>query len=60
MGQVLKRVYFVRTDFPEWGPVMMLLHQLYPNVELAKLTFQHIEPYVKVQRMTKKLVPIHE
>ncbi|WP_343583420.1 DUF2971 domain-containing protein [Herbaspirillum sp.] len=60
MGQVLKRVYFVRTDFPEWAPVMMLLHRLYPNVELAKLTFQHIEPYVEVQSMTKKLVPIHE
>lgn len=60
MLQVLKRVYFVRTDFPEWGPVMMLLHQLYPNVELAKLTFQHTEPYVEVQGMTKKLVPIQE
>lgn len=60
MGQVLKRVYFVRTDFPEWGPAIMLLHQLYPNVELAKLTFQHVEPYVKVQGMTKKQVPIHE
>jgi len=58
LGQVLKRVYFVRTDFPEWGPVMMLMHQLYPNVELAKLTFQHIEPYVEMQNMTKKLVPI--
>lgn len=60
LGQVLKRVYYVRTDFPEWGPVMMLMHQLYPNVELAKLTFQHIEPYVKVQDMTKKLVPFQE
>ena len=60
LGQILKRVYFVRTDFPEWGPVIMLLHQLYPNVELAQLTFQHIEPYVEVRGMTKKLVPIHE
>lgn len=60
MGQVLKRVYFVRTDFPEWRPVVMLLHQLYPNVELAKLTFQHVEPYVDVQGMSKKLVPTHE
>ena len=60
MGQVLKRVYFVRTDFPEWGPVMMLLHQLYPNVEVVKLTFQHVEPYVRVQGMTKKLVPIQQ
>ena len=59
-GQVLKRVYYVRTDFPEWGPVMMLLHQLYPNVELAELTFQHIEPYVEARHMTKKLVPIDE
>jgi Protein of unknown function (DUF2971) len=60
IGQILKRVYFVRTDFPEWGPVMMLLHQLYPDVELAKLTFQHVEPYVDVQGMTKKLVPIQK
>jgi len=60
MSQMLKRVYYVRTDFPEWGPVMMLLHQLYPDVELAELTFQHIEPYVEVRRMTGKLVPIHE
>lgn len=58
MGQVLKRVYFVRTDFPEWGPVMMLLHQLYPSVELAQLTFQHTEPYVEVKGMTKQLIPI--
>lgn len=60
IGQLLKRVYFVRTDFPEWGTVMMLLHQLYPNVKLAKVTFQHGEPYVKVQDMTKTLVPMHE
>jgi len=60
MGQILKRVYFVRTDFPEWGPVMTLLAQLYPNVELAKITFQHVEPYVRVQSMTTKLVPVRE
>lgn len=58
MGQVLKRVYYVRTDFPEWGPVMTLLHQLYPNVELAELTFQHVEPYVVTQRIIKKLIPV--
>ena len=60
MGQILKRVYYVRTDFPEWEPAMTLLHQLYPNVELMELTFQHIEPYVVARRMTKKLVPIDE
>ena len=60
MGQVLKRVCFVRTDFPEWRPVMMLLHQFYSKVELAELTFKHVEPYVDVQDMSKKLVSIHE
>lgn len=60
ISQVLKRVYFVRTDFPEWGPTMMLLHRLYPNVELVELTFQHIEPYVEARQMTTKLVPIDE
>lgn len=60
MGQILRRVHFVRTDFPEWRPVMMLLHQLYPNVNVSKLTFQHAEPYVKVQEMAKKLIPIRE
>ena len=58
MGQVLKRVYFVRTDFPEWGPVMMLLPQLYPDVELVQLTFQHTTPYVEARPMTRKLVPL--
>lgn len=60
MSQVLKRVYYVRTDFPEWRPTMMLLHRLYPKVELVELTFQHIEPYVVARQMTTKLVPIDE
>lgn len=60
MSQVLKRVYFVRTDFPEWKPTMMLLHRLYPKVELVELTFQHIEPYVEARKMTTKLVPVNE
>jgi hypothetical protein len=58
MGSVLKRVYYVRTDFPEWGPVITLLHKLYPNVELAELTFQHTEPNVSMRHMIKRLVPI--
>lgn len=57
---ILKRVYFVRTDFPEWGSVMALLRQLYPDVELVKLTFQHIEPYALTQRMTMKLLPVDD
>jgi hypothetical protein len=42
------------------GTVMALLHQLYPNVELAKLTFQHVGRRVDAQGMTKKLAPLHE
>lgn len=58
LKQILKRVYFTRTDFPEWGPVQMLLHQLYPDVELAKVTFTHTEPLVHVQPMHRTLVPM--
>ena len=58
LGQILKRVYFTRTDFPEWGPIMMLLHQLYPGVETAQVTFSHTEPLVSIQRLEKKLIPI--
>lgn len=55
---ILKRIYFVRTDFPEWGPIMMLLHQLYPDVELAQIQFSHKAPLVFVIPMTKKLVSL--
>lgn len=55
---ILKRVYFTRTDFPEWGPIVMLLHQLYPDVEVAQITFSHVEPLVSIQRCVKKLVPL--
>lgn len=58
LKSLLKRVYFVRTDFPEWRPIMMLLHQLYPNVELAQIKFSHKAPTVSVVPMMKKLVPV--
>lgn len=58
LKQILKRVYFTRTDFPEWGPVQMLLHQLYPDVELARVIFNHTEPLVHIQPMHRKLVPV--
>jgi Protein of unknown function (DUF2971) len=57
LKRLLKRVYFTRTDFPEWGPIMMLLHQLYPEVELAEVRFSHVEPVVSVVPMAKRLVP---
>lgn len=55
---ILKRVYFTRTDFPEWAPVQMLLQQLYPDVELAKVSFNHTEPLVRIQRLNRKLIPV--
>jgi hypothetical protein len=58
LKSILKRVYFTRTDFPEWGPVQMLLHQLYPDVELAQVIFNHTEPLVRIQPMHKKLIPV--
>lgn len=58
LRQILKRVYFTRTDFPEWGPIMMLLHQLYPGVKTARVTFNHTEPLVSIQHLEAKLVPI--
>ncbi len=49
MQLVLKTVIFTRTDFPEWGSLMMLLHKLYPNTGLAQLTFNHKEPFVETK-----------
>jgi hypothetical protein len=49
LSDVLKRVYFVRTDFSEWGSILMLLHRLYPKVEIARLSFEHTEPFVRIQ-----------
>lgn len=56
LQDILKRVFFIRTDFTEWGSIMMLLHRLYPKVELAQVTFQHVEPFVKIQQLETKLV----
>jgi hypothetical protein len=58
LKQILKRVYFTRTDFPEWGPIMMLLHQLYPDVKVARVTFSHTEPLVSIQHLEARLIPI--
>lgn len=58
MQAVLKSVIFMRTDFPEWSSIMMLLHRLYPNVLLADMTFMHTEPFVRSRELVAKLVPI--
>ena len=58
LKQILKRVYFTRTDFPEWSPIVMLLHQLYPAVEMAQVIFSHSEPVVSIHPLSVKLIPV--
>ncbi|TRZ75669.1 MAG: DUF2971 domain-containing protein [Deltaproteobacteria bacterium] len=57
MQNILKSVIYTRTDFPEWGSIVMLLHQLYPKVRHAKMAFSHREPFVTSQLLTTKKVP---
>lgn len=35
---------------------MMRLHQLYPNVKLARVTFSHTEPLVSVEHLKLTIV----
>jgi len=58
LKHILKRVYFIRTDFPEWGSITMLLHQLYPSMEIARVQFSHKAPLVSVVPMVRKLIPV--
>lgn len=58
MQDVLKSVIFTRTNFPEWGAIVMLLHRLYPHAQLAKMSFSHREPFVVSQLLTTKTVPV--
>lgn len=58
LPRILKRIYYTRTDFPEWRPIIMLAHQLYPEVELAEVRFSHTAPLTSAVPMAKKLVPI--
>ena len=60
MKQILRRVYFVRTDFPEFVQVLAKLHQDYPDVELVQLSFQHTESYVDAKQVLVKLIPVSE
>ena len=58
LNAVLKKLYFVRTDFPEWGPIVTLLHRLYPDVGLAHIRFHHTEPFTRMNEMEFRLVPL--
>lgn len=58
MKAVLKSVIYIRTDFTEWGSIMMLLHRLYPDAARFTLKFDHREPFASFMPMTFKKVPI--
>jgi hypothetical protein len=58
LADILKRVIFIRTDFTEWGAITMLLHRMYPNVQLAQLSFDHKEPFAKIQDLEFKKIPL--
>jgi len=60
LRQILKRVYYVRSDFPEWLQVVGLLTDQYPDVELVELQFRHTEPYVEARQISARLVPVVE
>lgn len=58
VSQTLKRVFFWRTEFDEWSPIILLLHRLYPSVEMAQFTFVHREPFVELRSTSTKLIPL--
>lgn len=43
LGQVLKRVHYVRTDGEHWGAIMQLLRAYYSTVETTHWQFSHGE-----------------
>ena len=60
LQKILKRIYYTRTDFPEWSPIIMLAHQRYPEVELAEVRFSHNAPLTRAVPIKKKLVPVQD
>jgi hypothetical protein len=58
MHKILKSVIFTRTDFPEWGPIMTALHQFYPKVRVAKMSFDYKEPFTASQQYEFRTIPI--
>jgi hypothetical protein len=60
LKEILKKVYFLRTDFPEWGAIMATLYQFYPGVELAQISFHHNNPLTRVQEQEFRFVHLSE
>lgn len=57
---VLKAVYFVRTDFPEWGPIMTTLHQFYPSVGPTLISFSPTEPLTRIREHEFRILHLSE
>lgn len=58
LGEILKRVHFVRTDGEHWGAIMQLLRAYYPTVETMHWQFSHGELSAIPTPMEIRLVPV--
>lgn len=58
LGEVLKRVHFVRTDGERWGAIMQLLRAYYPTVETMHWQFSHGELSAIPTPMEFRLIPM--
>lgn len=58
LRDILKRVYFVESDFSEWVSIVRLLYQLYPETDLVQLSFLHKPPFVRGKHIEFKTVPV--
>lgn len=58
LGEVLKRVHYVRTDGEHWGAIMQLLAARYPSVELVHWQFSHGELSAIPTPIEIRLIPV--
>lgn len=58
LGEVLKRVHYVRTDGEHWGAIMQLLRAYYPTVETTHWQFNHGELSAIPTPMAFRLIPV--
>ncbi|QJY32172.1 DUF2971 domain-containing protein [Diaphorobacter sp. JS3050] len=58
LGEVLKRVHYLRTDGEHWANTMQLLVTRYPSVELVHWQFSHGELSATPTPMEIRLIPV--
>ena len=58
LGEVLKRVHYVRTDGEHWGAILQLLRAYYPTVETIHWQFNHGAISAIPTPMEFRLVPL--